>query len=156
MLPFRRLGQVSFLKTPILGGDLLCPWRQSRQNAPGDASDGLRLRFAPPRSIGRFPRPPLRGFPLGMGKNFRRAKFEWLFAIPSGPLRRRGFRIPRFARLGKARSLHRSSSPTQTRFAGLCVGGRLRRPIGVENFKWFGSATAPSFDEPTLLVRFPL
>ena len=102
------------------------------------------------------PGPHLRGLPLGMGKNFRRAKFEWLFAIPSGPLRRRGFRIPRFARLGKARSLHRSSSPTQTRFAGLCVGGRLRRPIGVENFKWFGSATAPSFDEPTLLVRFPL
>ena len=74
------------------------------------------------------PGPHLRGLPLGMGKNFRRAKFEWLFAIPSGPLRRRGFRIPRFARLGKARSLHRSSSPTQTRFAGLCVGGRLRRP----------------------------
>ena len=31
---------------------------------------------------------------------------------------------------GKARSLHRSSSPTQTRCAGLCVGGRLPRPIG--------------------------
>ena len=31
---------------------------------------------------------------------------------------------------GKARSLHRSSSPTQTRYAGLCVGGRLRRPVG--------------------------
>ena len=124
------------------------------------------------------PGPHLRGLPLGMDKNFRRAKFEWLVQISSGLLRRRGFRIPRFARLGKARSLQRSisalraaalrrlrsetlacgrvSSPTQTRFAGLCVGGRLRRPIGVENFKWFGSATAPGFDEPTLLVRFPL
>ena len=43
------------------GGDLLCPWRQSRQNATGDASDGLRLRFAPPRPIGCFPRTPFYG-----------------------------------------------------------------------------------------------
>ena len=42
--------------------------------------------------------------------------------------RRRGLHIPRFARKGKACSFHRSASPTQTRFAGLCVGGRLRRP----------------------------
>ena len=34
------------------GGELLCPWRQSNQNATGDAADGLRLRDAPPRSIG--------------------------------------------------------------------------------------------------------
>ena len=74
-------------------------------------------------------------------------------AIPPGPLRRRGFRIPRFARLGKARSLHRSSSPTQTRFAGLCVGGRLRRPVWVENFSWCGSIGAPGFFQPTLPVR---
>ena len=32
------------------------------QNAAGDAADGLRLRCAPPRSIGP---PPLRGLPLG-------------------------------------------------------------------------------------------
>ena len=46
----------------------------------------------------------------------------------AGP-RRRGLHIPRFAQQGKARSFHRSASPTQTRFAGLCVGGRLRRPL---------------------------
>ena len=46
----------------------------------------------------------------------------------AGP-RRRGLHIPRFAQKGKARSFHRSASPTQTRFAGLCVGGRLRRPL---------------------------
>ena len=47
--------------SPPAGGDLLCPWRQSRQNATGDASDGLRLRFAPPRPIGCFPRTPFYG-----------------------------------------------------------------------------------------------
>ena len=47
--------------SPPAGGELLCPWRQSNQNAPGDASDGLRLRFAPPRPIGRFPRTPFTG-----------------------------------------------------------------------------------------------
>ena len=46
----------------------------------------------------------------------------------AGP-RRRGLHIPRFAQKGKARSFHRSASPTQTRFAWLCVGGRLRRPL---------------------------
>ena len=46
----------------------------------------------------------------------------------AGP-RRRGLHISRFAQQGKARSFHRSASPTQTRFAGLCVGGRLRRPL---------------------------
>ena len=47
--------------SPPAGGDLLFPWRKRRQNAPGDASDGLRLRCAPPRSIGRFPRTPFTG-----------------------------------------------------------------------------------------------
>ena len=62
-------------------------------------------------------------------------------------LRRRGFRIPRFALSDKARSLHRSSSPTQTRCAGLCVGGRLRRPAGGKNFKWCGFCSAPGLAE---------
>ena len=40
------------------GGDLLCPLRQSRQSAAGNAADGLRLRSAPPRPIGPlFPDP---------------------------------------------------------------------------------------------------
>ena len=72
----------------------------------------------------------------------------WSKSLPAHwGLRRRGFRIPRFARLGKARSLHCSSSPTQTRCAGLCVGGRLRRPIWVENCGWCGFSLAPGFAE---------
>ena len=47
--------------SPPAGGEFLCPWRQRNQNAPGDASDGRRLRFAPPRPIGRFPRTPFTG-----------------------------------------------------------------------------------------------
>ena len=47
--------------------------------------------------------------PISAGRNRR-----------AGP-RRRGLHIPRFAQKGKARSFHRSASPTQTRFAGLCV-----------------------------------
>ena len=55
---------------------------------------------------------------------------------------------------GKARSLHRSSSPTQTRYAGLCVGGRLRRPIWVENYSQCGSTTVPGFAEPTKQIHW--
>ena len=40
---------------------LLFPWRKRRQNAPGDAADGLRLRFAPPRSIGPLSPDPITG-----------------------------------------------------------------------------------------------
>ena len=47
--------------SPPAGGDLLCPWRQSRQNATGDAADGLRLRYAPPRSIGPLSPDPVTG-----------------------------------------------------------------------------------------------
>ena len=43
--------------SPPAGGDLLFPGRKRRQNATGDAADGLRLRFAPPRSIGLPPYP---------------------------------------------------------------------------------------------------
>ena len=54
-----------YLPKKTMGGDLLCPWRQSRQNATGDAADGLRLRFAPPRSIGPLsPDPKYGGYPL--------------------------------------------------------------------------------------------
>ena len=105
-----------------------------------------------------------------------------LSGLCDSSLRRRGFRIPRFVLPDKARSLHRSSSPTQTRFAGLCVGGRLRRPVWVENFSWFHwcawvfSANAPgagylirplrghlplkgkagAISKPSPLGRFPL
>ncbi len=62
-------------------------------------------------------------------------------------LRRRGFRIPRFVLTDKARSLHRSSSPTQTRCAGLCVGDRLQRPVWVENFSRCGSISTPGLTD---------
>ena len=45
--------------SPPAGGELLCPWRQSNQNATGDAADGLRLRYAPPRSIGPLSPDPI-------------------------------------------------------------------------------------------------
>ena len=73
--------------SPPAGGDLLFPWRKRRQNATGDAADGLRLRFAPPRSIGLLSPDPYYGsYPLSQTKHFRRAKSEWLSAISSGPL----------------------------------------------------------------------
>ena len=56
----------------------------------------------------------------------------------------------------KLRPLPCSSSPTQTSCAGLCVGGRLRRPIWVENCGRCGFTSAPGSTEPTLRVRFPL
>ena len=60
---------------------------KKKQNATGDAADGLRLRFAPPRSIGLLsPDPYYGGYPLSQAKHFRRAKSEWLSAISSGPL----------------------------------------------------------------------
>ena len=52
------------------GGDLLCPLRQSRQSAAGNAADGLRLRCAPPRPIGPlFPDPCYGGILLFMDRN---------------------------------------------------------------------------------------
>ena len=92
---------------------------------PGTAQDERSaLIFA-------LPRTPLRGTRTCKEKqNFRRAKSERQSKFPPGH-----FVVADFVSLaspgpGKARSLHRSSSPTQTRYAGLCVGGRLRRPVG--------------------------
>ncbi len=84
-----------------------------------------------PLTGGVGPRTPIYGsYPLEQAESFRRAKSEWVSEFPPGH-----FVVADFVSLaspgpGKARSLHRSSSPTQTRFAGLCVGGRLRRPVG--------------------------
>ena len=45
------------------------------QNAAGDAADGLRLRCAPPRSIGPLtPDPRYGGYPLKQAEFFRREK----------------------------------------------------------------------------------
>ena len=67
---------------------------------------------------------------MNIAQPFRRVKSERQSKFPPGH-----FVVADFVSLaspgpGKARSLHRSSSPTQTRYAGLCVGGRLRRPVG--------------------------
>ena len=109
-----------------------------------------------PLTGGVGPRSPITGVTPWVRQSISGAQnlSGWSKSLPAHwGLRRRGFRIPRFARLGKARSLHCSSSPTQTRCAGLCVGGRLRRPIWVENCGWCGSTAAPGFAEPTLPVR---
>ena len=67
--------------SPPAGGELLCPWRQSNQNATGDAADGHFVPIGP-----LSPDPVYGGYPSGWAVTSRRAKFEWLSAIPSGPL----------------------------------------------------------------------
>ena len=67
------------------------------QNAPGTAPDEHFVLIVAhptpsgpsghlPLTGGVGPGPHLRGLPLEPGKNFRRAKSEWLSAISSGPL----------------------------------------------------------------------
>ena len=56
----------------------LAPSGQFTLRIAGDAADGLRLRFAPPRSIGPLsPDPIYGGYPLRWAEHFRRAKSEW-------------------------------------------------------------------------------
>ena len=56
----------------------LAPSGQFTLRIAGDAADGLRLRFAPPRSIGPLsPDPKYGGYPLRWAEHFRRAKSEW-------------------------------------------------------------------------------
>ena len=57
---FRRQRQLYCSNSRVPGGDLLCPWRQSRQNAPG-----VRSGLAPPR-------PHFRGCPLGSLGSYRK------------------------------------------------------------------------------------
>ena len=67
--------------SPPAGGEFLCPWRQSNQNATGDGSDEHFVLIV------AFPRTPLRGTrTCQVLQCFRRAKFEWLSAVQSGPL----------------------------------------------------------------------
>ena len=67
--------------SPSAGGELLCPWRQSNQNATGDGSDEhfvLIVAYPTPSGPsghlpltgGVGPGPHLRGLPLGVGKTF--------------------------------------------------------------------------------------
>ena len=143
----RRLRAASFFpsdgKETNGPGHPLLPLRgNSPRGSPGDAADGhfvpigpppyplCRFATSPPDRGSRPPDPHYGGYPLEQAESFRRAKSEWVSEFPPGH-----FVVADFVSLaspgpGKARSLHRSSSPTQTRFAGLCVGGRLRRPVG--------------------------
>ena len=74
------------------GGDLLCPLRQSRQNAVGDAADGLRLRSAASRSIGPPPYPLCRfaTSPPDRGSRPRSPCYGGILLIPGGAVPARG------------------------------------------------------------------
>ena len=147
---FRPAGRVSF---PSIGKKPKD--RRGRLTSPSETSS-LRLQFVLPRTPGIYGGPILGGYrslsgaggtttdpasaPLslynqdGLDSWTKRARLMAQGLISAGRNRRagprrRGLHIPRFAQKGKARSFHRSASPTQTRFAGLCVGGRLRRPL---------------------------
>ena len=83
--------------SPPAGGELLCPWRQSNQNATGDGSDEhfvLIVAYPTPSGPsghlpltgGVGPGPHYEGYPLDRAKHFRRAKSEWLVPISIGPL----------------------------------------------------------------------
>ena len=51
--------------SPPAGGEFLSQRWERNQRIAGDAADGLRLRFAPPRSIGPLsPDPKYGGYPL--------------------------------------------------------------------------------------------
>ena len=77
-----------------------------------------------PLTGGVGPGPHLRGLPLGVGKNFRRAKSEWLSAISSGPLG------PGFAKIAAAAVPRlRLTLPSQRSRSISAVGaGVLTRP----------------------------
>ena len=63
--------------SPPAGGEFLSQRWERNQRIAGDAADGLRLRFAPARSIGPLsPDPIYGGYPLKWTEHFRRAKSE--------------------------------------------------------------------------------
>ena len=116
--------------SPPAGGDLLFPWRKRRQNATGDAADGLRLRFAPPRSIGPPPYPLCRyaTSPPDRGSRPRTpvtGVTPWSRQNPSG-----------------VQNLSDDLNPRRATGAWVC-----------KNCSCCGSTTAPGFAEPTCLVQ---
>ena len=137
--------------------------RFRRLRAASDFARGGKVTKTPPGTapdeyfvlIVAFPRTPLRGTrTCWILQHFRRAKSEWRSEISTGPLRRRGFRIPRFARTGQS-SLTPSlllSNANPLRWA--LRWGPPSAACWTENFEWCGSTTAPGFAEPTLPVRF--
>ena len=136
--------------------------RFRRLRAASDFARGGKVTKTPPGTapdehfvlIVAFPRTPLRGTrTCWILQHFRRAKSEWRSEISTGPLRRRGFRIPRFARIGQS-SLTPSlllSNANPLRWA--LRWGPPSAAYWVENCRWCGSAAAPGFAEPTCPVQ---
>ena len=122
-----------------LRGEFLSARAERNQRAAkGWAQDG---RSAP---IFAHPLDPRCGsYPLNIAQPFRRAKSERQSKFPPGH-----FVVADFVSLaspgpGKARSLHRSSSPTQTRLRWALRWGPPSAACWTENFEWCGSKTAP-------------
>ena len=104
--------------------------REITQNATGDAADGLRLRFAPPRSIGPPPYPLCRyaTSPPDRGSRPRTpvtGVTPWSRQNPSG-----------------VQNLSDDLNPRRATGAWVC-----------KNCSCCGSTTAPGFAEPTCLVQ---
>ena len=118
--------------SPPAGGDLLFPWRKRRQNAAGDAADGLRLRYAPPRSIGLPPYPLCR------------------YATPPPD---RGSR-PRTPDTGVTPWSRQNPSGAQNLSDDL-NSRRATGPWVCKNFGWCGSVPAPGFPSQRFRGVFP-
>ena len=79
-----------------------------------------------PLTGGVGPGPLLRGLPLEPGKNFRRAKSEWLSAISSGPLG------PGCSKIAAVAVPHlRLALPNQRSRSGFCCRGGLWPPASL-------------------------
>ena len=109
--------------SPPAGGEFLSQRWERNQRIAGDAADGLRLRFAPPRSIGPLSPDPLwRTHTCQVLQWFRRAKPEWRSAVLPGPL---GPGFPKIA--AGAVSLLRLALPGER---ARCVYRRRDGPCG--------------------------
>ena len=105
------------------GGDLLCPLRQSRQSAAGNAADGLRLRCAPPRPIGPlFPDPCYGGILLFMDRNIpARGALRGQSQLPPGhwalmrwTVREGGIPLPRLPGRSQRSRVVEATTPSTT------------------------------------------
>ena len=143
-----------------------------RLRAASDFARGGKVTKTPPGTapdehfvlIVAFPRTPLRGTrTCWILQHFRRAKSEWRSEISTGPLRRRGFRIPRFARIGQS-SLTPSlllSNANPLRWAlrwgppsAACLGGKFQ-PVRFNFYAWpyrpgggWSAVGGPVWDRP--------
>ena len=119
---------------------------------PGTRPMGYGCAYAPPRPIGRFPRTPLRGTPYReVQQGFRRAKSEWLSAIPPGLLG------PGFAKIaaGAAQEL-RLALPSQRSRCRILAGGPRASPTQTMRAFWepVGEGLAPPVQRPSSRGRW--